>query len=96
MADMDTSVFANEKWLVTQMTDSKDNLEHFKAFFTCAFVAGTVHSREFKMSKAANGPMDEILEREWDKALGIFRGIVTSGAIADAKVAMKTARGFDA
>ena len=94
---MDTSVWENEKWLVTQMTNSKDNLEHFKAFFTCAFIAGTVHSREFNKSKAdLTGPRDEILEREWDKALTIFRGIVMSGAVADAKAAMKAAKGFDA
>jgi len=94
---MDTSIIENEKWLVKEIAAGDDGLEHLKAFFTCAFIAGSTHSREFTASRAdSKGAMDGILEREWDKTVTVLRGIVASGALAEAKARMQTSGGFDA
>lgn len=88
---INTSTIENEKWLVTEITEGPDSLDNLKAFFTCAFLAGTKHSREF----VANNT-DAVLEREWDRMIIILRGIITNGTMDDIKMRMKMEGGFDA
>jgi len=94
---MDTSTIENEKWLIERLSKGEDNLEHLKAFFTCAFIAGATHHREFGVSKDdPSGAMDRVLEREWDKTVTMIRGIIASGAVTNAKARIKMGKGFDA